>query len=55
MVDDSGKMLLVVLHNHGAKFVAADCLMKAVVAEDTKRVHPDSACPKTFGELPECL
>jgi anti-anti-sigma regulatory factor len=34
-VDDSGKKLLAVLHAQGARFVAAGCLMKAIVAEIT--------------------
>jgi hypothetical protein len=32
-VDDAGKDLLTAMHRRGAKFVAADCLMNAVVAE----------------------
>lgn len=32
-IDDSGKRLLAVLRDQGAKFVCAGCLMKAIVAE----------------------
>jgi anti-anti-sigma regulatory factor len=34
-VDDSGKKLLAALYAEGAEFVAAGCLMKAIVAEIT--------------------
>jgi hypothetical protein len=34
-LDDSGKKLLAALHAQGAEFVAAGCLMKAIVAEIT--------------------
>ena len=34
-VDNSGKKLLADLHTQGAEFVAAGCLMKAIVAEIT--------------------
>jgi anti-anti-sigma regulatory factor len=36
-LDDSGKKLLADLHAQGAEFVAAGCLMKAIVAEITGR------------------
>jgi len=32
-IDAAGKDCLAAMHREGAKFVAADCLMKAVVAE----------------------
>ena len=32
-IDASGKQLLATMHGQGAEFVAAGCLMKAVVAE----------------------
>jgi len=32
-IDDRGKELLATMHGQGAEFVAAGCLMKAVVAE----------------------
>ena len=32
-LDDAGRACLAALHRQGAEFVAADCLMKAVVAE----------------------
>ena len=34
-VDDSGKKLLAALHTQGAEFIAAGCLMKAIIAEIT--------------------
>jgi hypothetical protein len=34
-IDAAGQACLQALHRHGAEFVAADCLMKAVVAEIT--------------------
>jgi hypothetical protein len=34
-VDAAGQACLAALHRQGAEFVAADCLMKAVVAEVT--------------------
>jgi anti-anti-sigma regulatory factor len=36
-VDDAGKELLSSFHTQGAEFLAAGCLMKAVVAEVTGR------------------
>jgi hypothetical protein len=35
-IDASGRACLEALHRRGAKFIAADCLTKAVVAEITK-------------------
>jgi hypothetical protein len=40
------------MHRQGAEFVAADCLMKAVVAEITREPHPDCASPSGAGESP---
>jgi anti-anti-sigma regulatory factor len=34
-VDEAGEACLAALHRQGAEFVAADCLMKAIVAEIT--------------------
>jgi hypothetical protein len=34
-IDAAGRACLAALHRQGAEFVAADCLMKAVVAEIT--------------------
>jgi ABC-type transporter Mla MlaB component len=35
-IDAAGQACLAALHRQGAEFVAADCLMKAVVAEITE-------------------
>ena len=35
-IDAAGKAYLTAMHRHGAAFVAADCLTKAIVAEITK-------------------
>ena len=40
-IDDAGKAYLAAMHRLGAKFVAADCLTKAIVAEITKAPSPD--------------
>lgn len=40
-LDDSGKALLATLHAQGAEFVAAGCLMKAIVAEITGKALMD--------------
>ena len=42
-IDAAGKACLAALHRQGAEFIAADCLMKAVVAEITQ---PQSERPK---------
>jgi ABC-type transporter Mla MlaB component len=39
-VDSAGKELLTAMHRRGAKLVAADCLMNAVVAEVTGAPAP---------------
>jgi len=36
-IDESGKACLAALHREGAEFVAADCLMIAIVAEITQQ------------------
>src|SRR5579884_4241491 len=40
-VDPAGKACLTDMHRRGAEFVAADCLMSAVVAEVTQPPPPD--------------
>jgi hypothetical protein len=40
-IDSAGQACLAALHRQGAEFVAADCLMKAVVAEITRAPAPD--------------
>ena len=40
-IDATGRACLAALHRQGAEFVAADCLMKAVVAEITGAPLPD--------------
>ena len=35
-IDAAGKACLAALHRQGAEFIAADCLMKAIVAEITQ-------------------
>ena len=39
-IDDAGKACLAALHHRGAEFVAADCLMKSIVAEITRTGWP---------------
>jgi hypothetical protein len=45
-IDAAGRACLAALHRQGAEFVAADCLMKAVVAEITRAPVPDPETPK---------
>ena len=45
-IDAAGQACLAALHQQGAEFVAADCLMKAVVAEITRAPVPDPETPK---------
>jgi ABC-type transporter Mla MlaB component len=40
-IDAAGRACLATVHRQGAEFVAADCLMKAVVAEITGAPLPD--------------
>jgi ABC-type transporter Mla MlaB component len=44
-IDAAGQACLAALHRRGADFVAADCLMKAVVAEITGGPVPDPDLP----------
>jgi anti-anti-sigma regulatory factor len=44
-IDAAGRACLAALHRRGAEFVAADCLMKAVVAEITRAPVPDPDLP----------
>ena len=44
-LDAAGQACLAALHRQGAEFVAADCLMKAVVAEITGAPVPDPETP----------
>jgi hypothetical protein len=45
-IDAAGQACLAALHRQGTEFVAADCLMKAVVAEITGAPVPDRRRPK---------
>lgn len=45
-IDAAGRACLEALHRQGAEFVAADCLMKAVVAEIT---HPPAGAAPEGG------
>jgi hypothetical protein len=45
-IDAAGRACLEALHRQGAEFVAADCLMKAVVAEITGALGPAGGPPK---------
>jgi hypothetical protein len=45
-IDAAGQACLAALHRQGAEFVAADCLMKAVVTEITGTPFPDRGPPK---------
>lgn len=45
-VDAAGRDCLAALHRQGAEFVAADCLMNAVVAEITGVPLPDRGPPE---------
>ena len=45
-IDAAGQACLAALHRQGAEFVAADCLMKAVVAEITRTPVSDCGPPK---------
>ena len=45
-IDAAGQACLAALHRQGARLVAADCLMKAVVAEITGAPAPDPETPK---------
>ena len=45
-IDAAGQACLAALHREGAEFVAADCLMKAAVAEITGAPPRDCGCPE---------
>jgi ABC-type transporter Mla MlaB component len=45
-IDAAGRACLAALHRQGAEFIAADCLMKAVVAEITNTPMTDPETPK---------
>jgi ABC-type transporter Mla MlaB component len=45
-IDAAGQACLAAMHRQGAEFIAADCLMKAVVAEITRAPVPDPETPK---------
>src|SRR6266404_5353901 len=45
-IDAAGKAYLAAMHRQGAEFVAADCLMKALVAEISQGSHSDCGRPK---------
>jgi hypothetical protein len=45
-IDPAGRACLAALHCQGAEFLAADCLMKAVVAEITRSPAPDPETPE---------
>ncbi|SRR5579871_1367471 len=48
-IDPAGQSCLAALHRQGAEFVAADCLMKAVVDEITRGPLPDHERPNGKG------
>jgi ABC-type transporter Mla MlaB component len=49
-VDPAGKVCLTNMHRQGAEFVAADCLMTAIVAEITQPPLEDHGRQKDDGE-----
>jgi anti-anti-sigma regulatory factor len=49
-IDAAGKAYLAAMHCQGADLVAADCLMKAVVAEITNAPSADRRRPQRQGE-----
>ena len=49
-IDAAGKAFLAAMHRQGAEFIAADCLMRAVVAEITNAPIPDCGGPQREGE-----
>lgn len=46
-IDEAGKTCLAAMHRQGAELVAADCLIKAVVAEITQASLPEGSQPMT--------
>jgi anti-anti-sigma regulatory factor len=49
-IDAAGKTCLAALHRQGAEFLAADCLIKAVVDEITQACLPGCEQPKREAE-----
>jgi anti-anti-sigma regulatory factor len=49
-IDAAGKAYLADMHRQGAKFDAAGCLTKAIVAEISQAPLPDCGRPKCEGE-----
>ena len=49
-IDAAGEACLVAMHRQGAEFVAADCLMSAIVAEITQPPAPACRCVNGEGE-----
>jgi hypothetical protein len=45
-IDAEGRACLAALHRQGAEFIAADCLMRAMVVEITRVPVPDPETPK---------
>ena len=45
-IDAAGEACLAAMYRRGAEFIAADCLMNAVVAEITSAPVPDPETPK---------
>ena len=52
-LDAAGQACLEALHRQGAEFVAADCLMKAVVADITRENPGDNPLPDRIHPEPE--
>ena len=48
-IDAAGRACLAALQRQGAEFIAADVLIKGIVAEITQGPLPDSGCPKDEG------
>jgi hypothetical protein len=49
-IDEAGKACLAALHRQGAEFVAADCLMKAMVAELTHEADKPARGENRYGK-----
>jgi anti-anti-sigma regulatory factor len=45
LIDPAGEACLVAMHGDGVGFVAAGCLIKAIVAEITGDLFPDNRSP----------
>jgi len=50
-IDAAGRDQLAVMHREGAKFIAADCLMKDIVAEITQAPAPE--CDRSTSQWPD--